>query len=53
VTFTQSLLERCMEFLRADVTLLEVLGHECLVHFHDLVDQRLVCFLHRGEIRFS
>ena len=52
VAITQRLFERRVQLFGLDrLALFEVLGHEFLVDLDHLVDQRLVCFGHRGESR--
>jgi hypothetical protein len=50
VALAQRLLERRMQLFRRHLALFEIFRHQFLVHLDDLVDQRAVRFLHRGEI---
>jgi hypothetical protein len=40
MALAQRLLERCMQLVRGDLTLLEIERHQLLVDLDDLIDQR-------------
>ena len=50
MSVAQRLLERRVQLLRRDLALLEVLRHQRLVDFDDLVDERAVRAAHRREV---
>ncbi len=50
VALTQSALERGVQLLGVDLPLLEIEGHQVLVHLDHLIDECTVRLFHRGEI---
>jgi hypothetical protein len=53
VAVAERFLERRMQLLRRDFPLFQIDVHQVFVHFHDLVHQCPVGFLHAREIRFA